>query len=228
MTTMQVQRFTFLALVSAMALLQLAAPAAAQDASRRCLDSGVKPILRNADGSLTPNPEFDNCLAGRQIAPPPAKVVAPAAGNGQTASRARSLSGASTAASAAPGPAKASSVRPVSAQQPAAPATAAAAPAQPPAVKTEPLPPPAPVLPKWTAGDGQDVQEVLTTWAKRAGWTVVWNAPTWQVAGNLTYEGEFLDAVRGLMRPYVLQRKLAKPEIYPEHNQNLIYISESK
>ncbi|MDC9654342.1 TcpQ domain-containing protein [Xanthomonas perforans] len=174
------------------ALFAVAGLALADDASRRCLET-VKPVIRNADGSISPNPAFDACLVAPITPPAPARkpvVVTPSLQQ----PTAKVVSGGTTASTTAAPP-----------------------------VKSEPLPPP---KPKWTAGNGEWISAVLQGWAAKAKWTVAWESPgaDWQVVGNLTFEGEFIDAARGALAPYVKAGRIKKPDVYPD--QSVIVVQE--
>ncbi|WP_457805557.1 hypothetical protein [Stenotrophomonas maltophilia] len=58
-------------------LCSTSAASAQQSAAQRCLDA-LKPVLRNEDGSLSPNPAFDECLRNPLVTAPPARSPAQA------------------------------------------------------------------------------------------------------------------------------------------------------
>lgn len=185
---------SYICIIFGAALLAVSGIACADDASRRCLDT-VKPVIRNADGSISPNPAFDACLVAPILPPAPVRkpMVVPTVNASAPSSKAATGSGtAATAVQATP-------------------------------VKTEPLPPP---KPKWTAGNGEWISAVLQGWAAKAKWTVAWESPgaDWQVVGNLTFEGDFIDAARGALAPYVKAGRIKKPDVYPD--QSVIVVQE--
>lgn len=66
-----------LAMCMAFGVLCGAMPAnAQQSAAKRCLE-GMKPVIRNDDGSLSPNPAFDACLRAPIVVQQPTRPAAP-------------------------------------------------------------------------------------------------------------------------------------------------------
>lgn len=162
-------------------VLALTAIAGAQRAyamdSAACL-SQHKPLIRNTDGSLSPNPDFDACLlapASKAKAPTPVKAsVSPASGI---------PSNPTAAPVVVPGPTPA----------PSNPVTVAPLP------KPTPPPPPKPI---WKATPGQTVQSALAEWTKDAEWTLVWQATDLHVDLPFRFQGDFLQAVEQFLKVY--------------------------
>ncbi|WP_245336356.1 toxin co-regulated pilus biosynthesis Q family protein [Stenotrophomonas sp. PvP093] len=130
------------------------------------------------------------------------------------------VSGDTSSPSAAPtGAAALASSQP---QEKAAPAAAAAdSPLQTPSAQ-----PVAPPKPTWVANPGSTVRETLAHWSSKAGWAVPqWDAEIdYQVPGTLSFEGDFLDAVRGLFKAYARAKRPLLVDAYP--NQKIIHVTE--
>jgi hypothetical protein len=55
----------------------------------------------------------------------------------------------------------------------------------------------------WQADAGQTLQATLETWAKMAGWTVVWNSEhRYVLQAGATFEGDFEDAASALIAAF--------------------------
>ncbi|MBB3923918.1 toxin co-regulated pilus biosynthesis Q family protein [Xanthomonas arboricola] len=81
----------------------------------------------------------------------------------------------------------------------------------------------APSKKTWVAENGTSLRYSVTEWSKRAGWTVVWDAEVdYPIAGTLTYEGDFVDAVAGIFRAHSRSAIPLRVDIYPR--QKLIHI----
>jgi len=73
----------------------------------------------------------------------------------------------------------------------AASAEAKPRPAQGPAIVAKP----APVVQHWEIDDGQAISDALKDWAKKAGWSVVWNLhDDWSAPHATDFTGDFVDA----------------------------------
>lgn len=57
-----------------------------------------------------------------------------------------------------------------------------------------PPPPAAPVVMTWTLDPSKTLRENVETWAKRAGWTSVWQGADYPVVAAATFTGEFASA----------------------------------
>ncbi|MEA9776954.1 toxin co-regulated pilus biosynthesis Q family protein [Xanthomonas campestris pv. raphani] len=89
--------------------------------------------------------------------------------------------------------------------------------------ETIPAPLPPPPKPVWAAENGTSLRYSVSQWAKRAGWTVVWDAEVdYPIAGTLSYEGEFVEAVAGIFRAHSRSTIPLRVDIYPR--QKLIHI----
>lgn len=101
-------------------------------------------------------------------------------------------------------------------------ATADGKPANTPA-ETIPAPLPPPPKPVWAAENGTSLRYSVSQWAKRAGWTVVWDAEVdYPIVGTLSYEGDFVEAVAGIFRAHSRSTIPLRVDIYPR--QKLIHI----
>lgn len=102
----------------------------------------------------------------------------------------------------------------------------AAAAADSPPPKPSAQPPANPPKPTWVANPGSTVRETLAHWSSEAGWAVPqWDAEIdYQVPGTLSFEGDFLDAVRGLFKAYARAKRPLLVDAYP--NQKIIHVTE--
>jgi len=88
-----------------------------------------------------------------------------------------------------------------------------------------PLPPPPPAKPVWTAANGESLREAIEDWSKKADWTVVWDASVdYPIVGTLRYEGDYLDAIRGIFLAHANAEKPLRADVYTR--QHLIHITE--
>jgi hypothetical protein len=86
-------------------------------------------------------------------------------------------------------------------------AAAAAAAVSSTAPPTSPSGPPASapsaIQEQWTATDGAPLSTTLTSWAQRAGWTVVWETDDdFRLAAGATLEGDFSTAAGDLIEAF--------------------------
>lgn len=166
-------KLTFAALAAMASLLAFDAAAQSQLAVR-CLEAH-QPVLRNADGSLSPNPAFDDCLRGRITSPPAAKPARP--------------QHAAPSFTPAPGtPVTAPYLSPVGAVSPVPASSSVLAPVQ-------VTPPPA--KPAYVAMDKAPVQATLRTWLP-ADWRLAWDTKADPRGVAMESGGDFLQAVRAL------------------------------
>lgn len=179
------------------------------------------PVIRNVDGSLSPNPNFDRCLKApiSDRAPP---------------QRPHTAAVASSQPLPAPGPPV---TPPLTSGDVVHPVSASSLRGLPPAVvsapvKPAPLPKTAPAVvasaakPTWKAVGGSDtLRSAVEQWAKRAGWTVIWDAGIdYPIVGSLKYEGTYLDAVRGIFLAHAGAERPLRADAYTR--QQLIHITE--
>lgn len=86
--------------------------------------------------------------------------------------------------------------------------------------------PTAPLQPAvWAAKEGSSVRDTVEEWAKKANWTVVWDAGIdYPIVGGLRYAGGFLDAIRGIFLAHARAATPLRADVYTR--QHLIHITE--
>ncbi len=78
----------------------------------------------------------------------------------------------------------------------------------------------------WLAENGSSFRTTLTAWASKAGWAEPrWDASVdYPIAGTMTFEGDFLDAVRGIFKAHAGVQRPVQADIYV--SQKFIHVTE--
>lgn len=154
-----------------------------------------------ASNTPAPSPTADAVAAAGALIPPPGRP------NGQPEVR--------------PGPPSPAAVAPAAAPQPNP--VAAADPAVEPVKEPVPVEVPKPI---WKAEAGGTLRTTLLGWAKEAGWPEPrWDAPVdYPIVGTMVFEGDFLDALRGLFKAHAGVSRPVHVDVYT--TQKFIHVTE--
>jgi hypothetical protein len=90
--------------------------------------------------------------------------------------------------------------------------------------------PVAPPAPAWTIKQGETLTQALNDWAKKAGYSVVWNADhTFPIEAAASFDGDFISAVRTLFDAYKDSDRPVVADLYPDQKPKpVVVVSNAK
>lgn len=80
-----------------------------------------------------------------------------------------------------------------------------------------------PILPIWSATQGQTLREVIENWAQQAGYQLVWDANyDYPIRAKLQFNLPFIDAIQRLFNAYLFADRPFLVDVY--QHQKLVYV----
>lgn len=82
----------------------------------------------------------------------------------------------------------------------------------------------------WTIKQGETLTEALNNWAKRAGYSVVWNADhTFDIEAAASFDGDFTKAITSLFSAYKDADRPVVVDLYPDQKPKpVVVVSNAK